>query len=139
MQRLDFLVHFYQLLFAPDALVEASLSRDKGMSRDQASRSVEKLRKHVLRALKVVLAVVVFTGILHLVLDRLGIHIPHTWLIGMKVIGYSLILWGVLSPLGYPIQTMDGETLPEIVDEEWHKFVYLVGLFLLLLSYLSEL
>jgi hypothetical protein len=93
----------------------------------------------VVRALRVVLIVVAFTVALHLALDKFSVHIPHPYLIVMRVIGYSLILWGVLSPLGYPIRTWDGETLPEIVDEEWHKFVYLLGLFLLLLSYLSEL
>jgi len=68
-------------------------------------------------------------------------EVPHEYLIGCRFLAYCLILWGLFSPTpGRHIQIGEGgETLFEVVDQEWHRSIYMLGLVLLLLSYLFEL
>ncbi len=66
-------------------------------------------------------------------------ELPYKLLIVSRFVAYCLILWGLFSPLGRHIDIGEEETLLKIVDEEWHRFIYMFGLVVLLLSYLFEL
>ena len=134
----DLLRRVCLLLCKPEALLKETLKRHPSASTDDMRNSISKLRAKILRGFKIVTAVVVFTLAISWVLDINGVEINHQILTAMRVFGYSAVLWGVLSPVGYGIRTFDGETLPEVLDEEWHRLLYAIGLFLLLLSYLSE-
>ena len=137
-KRFDFLAHFYQLFFKPDALIKETLVHSGLASSENLPTNVIKLRAKAIRALKIVLLTVCLAVAAHLVLVGRRVHLNHRVIVSLRLLGYSFVLWGVLSPVGYAIQTFDGETLPEILDEEWHRFAYVVGLICLLLSYLSE-
>ena len=139
---LDFFKHIFQFFFCPDTFVKSSLKRIPNPHPtlpQQFKESVEKLRSHIFRAFRFVVLTILFTVAAYAVTLLLGVHTPHWVLIILRVSGYCLILWSILSYLGYPIRTFDGETLPEIFDEAWHRFLYGGGLSLLLFSYLSEL
>ena len=137
-KQFDFLVHFYQLFFKPDALIKETLVHSGLASSENLPTNLMQLRAKAIRALKIVLGTACLAVTAHLVLVGCHVDLNHRVIISLRLLGYSFILWGVLSPVGYAIRTFDGETLPEILDEEWHRFAYLIGLICLLLSYLSE-
>lgn len=139
---LDFFKHVFQFFFCQDAFIKAALKRAPNPSKDlpeQFRKSTEQLRRHIFRAFRFVLYAIIAALIVYGLTLIFKFHIPHWGLILLRIIGYCAILWSIMSYLGYPIRTFDGETLPEIFDEEWHKFLYGTGLFLLLFTYLSEL
>ncbi len=129
---------FFFLLFRPDLLLNDSVKHSPHADRTQLRQSVSILRNRVVRAYMVVQVSIIITLSIHVAFIYLNVRIDHSGLILMRCAGYIFILWGIFSSVGWPIRTWKGETLPEIVDEEWHRFTYLVGLSLLLLSYLSE-
>jgi len=69
---------------------------------------------------------------------KFGGHLEPDILFVMRGFAYGMILWGVLSPVGYRIRTYSGETLPEVADEEWHKFCYAIAAYALIFSYMLE-
>lgn len=48
--------------------------------------------------------------------------------------GIGVLLWATLGKLGWAIQTMNGDTIPELVNEWIFRFLYVIGSFLLVLS-----
>jgi len=101
--------------------------------------SAAKVSKNIRRGLQIVLITGFITFVSYFILRILQIEPSHNVIIVMRTIGYLAVLWGVLSPSGWGIQTFGGESLAEIFDEEWHRFNYIMGLFMVLLSYLFEL
>ena len=140
---IKFVKRLSYFFFCPEKFEQEMFKRIKDKSSDDAKNNLRdnfhRLREHVFRAGKLVLRSIAITLLISLVFLFFGVHFPHIFLVIMRIVGYCLILWGVLSHLGYSIKTRGGETLPEIFDEEWYKFSYLGGLSLLLLSYLLEI
>ena len=48
--------------------------------------------------------------------------------------GIAVLLWATLAKVGWDIQTMNGNTIPELVNEWVFRFLYFIGSFLLVLS-----
>ena len=140
---IKFIQRLFYFFFCPKKFEEETCRRLKPEPSEDTKNILKDnyriLRKHVLRAGRFVLITIIITFLIYLILSFLNVYFPHVAIIIMRIVGYCLVLWGVLSHLGYPIRTIGGETLPEIFDEEWYKFSYLGGLSLLLLSYLLEI
>jgi len=129
----------FLLFFNPSALVQISLKHTPVANPDQIREGIGRVRNNVFRAFRISGGTAFLSIIVYLILCLLGIHPEHRILAILRFVGYVLVLWGVFSPTGWGIRTIGGETLPEIIDEEWHRLVYMTGLFILLLSYLFEL
>ena len=52
----------------------------------------------------------------------------------LQYIGIGFLLWATLAKAGWNIQTMNGDTIPELVNEWVFRFLYVIGSFLLVLS-----
>lgn len=127
------------LFFYPDKLVKLALKHTPTAKPEQLKESILLVRQNVFRALRISFYTASFSFVTYLVLSYLHIFIEHNIRLMFRFFGYTFVLWGVFSPAGWKVRTIGGETLPEIVDEEWHRLVYAIGLFLLLLSYLFEM
>jgi hypothetical protein len=123
----------------PDKLIKLALKHSPNANSKQIEKQIALVRQSVFRGFRISIGTALFSFIIFLILRSMNIVFGHRILLVFRFFGYMFILWGVFSPTGWKIQTFDGETLPEIIDEEWHRFVYMVGLALLLLSYLFEL
>lgn len=134
----DFIWRVLLLFFAPSYLLKLSLGRKPTLSAEQEKESIAAIRKKISRALQIVLLVNVFVLCFGFLIKSFDVLLPHKVIISFRFLGYSLILWGILSPVGWEIRTFSGDTTSEIMDEEWHRFNYIFGLFFLLLSYLVE-
>gem|GEM_PF-5849646 len=120
---LNTLKHFWFLLFDLEKLVSEAKGHTPEVEVQKLRTSLTILQKRVFRAFKMTFMAICWAGVLaaglsFLMRNLLEIHVPHVLLLLMKVGGYFFILWGVLSPVGRAIETWDGETLPEILDEE---------------------
>lgn len=51
-------------------------------------------------------------------------------IIWFRVSSFGLIGWGVLSRLGWEIQSYGGKTIPEVLNRVWFYVVYFIGLYL---------
>ena len=133
------LKRIFFLFFYPDKLLKLAQEHTPTAGSEQLQKSIHLVRGHVFRALRIALGTAFFSWFVYFILSLLSICIPHRILLVMRFFGYVFVLWGIFSPAGWKIQTFKGETLPEIVDEEWHRLIYMFGLTLLLLSYLFEI
>lgn len=137
----DIVRDLYLLLFRTEVFTQKIYERAR-TTREKAphlAKSAEKLKGKILRGARATLYGIGIAHVLRwLIEDVLHGHVSHDSLTVIKLLSYSLILWGVLSPVGYGIRTFDGETLPEIFDEQWHKVLYWLGAFGLFLAYLLE-
>lgn len=52
----------------------------------------------------------------------------------LQYIGIGVLLWATLANAGWNIQTMNGDTIPELVNEWMFRVLYVIGSFLLVLS-----
>jgi hypothetical protein len=128
----------FLLFFLPKVFLKVALDHEQNADEGEMKNRISKLRMKIFRGLKIVSGAVIAALIANIFLKWPNLKVPHSGLLVMRIFGYSMVLWGVLSPVGHHIRSWDGNTLPEIVDEEWHRLAYLIGLFALLLSYLSE-
>lgn len=126
------------LFFCPEKLIEESLKHTPSAEPQQLKKSINLVRSHVFRAFHISFGTAIFSVIIYFIFSILHIPIGHKVLVIFRFIGYLFVLWGIFSPTGWKIRTFGGETLPEIIDEEWHRLIYMIGLTLLLLSYLFE-
>ena len=52
----------------------------------------------------------------------------------LQAVSAFLILWSIFGNVGRDIQTIDGDTLPEKINEVWFRLLTLLGIYLLVLS-----
>lgn len=52
-----------------------------------------------------------------------------------QIVSVFLILWALISKLGWPIQTFKGNTIPEQIDNFWFILLNVVGTYLLFTTY----
>jgi len=134
----ELICRVFRLFFMPEEFLKEAMKRAPGADQNEMRSRISKLRTKISRGLKIVIGTIIAALIANAFLKWANLDVPHPQLLVMRFFGYGMILWGVLSPVGHHIRSWGGETLPEIVDEEWHRLAYLIGLFALLLSYLSE-
>lgn len=134
----EMLERIFLLFFKERDYVKAALKHQPHGTEDEERNRAQKLKQKIIGAFYNTSIVFIFslaTGATSLYFRW---HIVHRALYGVRWVAYAIILWGVLSPVGWKIRTFSGETLSEIVDEEWHRLCYAVAAYLLAMSYLLE-
>jgi len=95
-------------------------------------KNIAKLRKYVGRAFIITILALFFAYLTSVIFKIYHISVVSQVI---ATIGYFLILFGVLSHFGYELQTWNGETLPEIFNEELHKILYFLGASCIMFNY----
>ncbi len=134
---ISFIKRLWYFFFSSPKFEELIRRKHDSRSHQGLIDNYYELRGHVFRAGKLVFWTFLVCILICLVFIFFDIRLPHLVLIAMRIMGYCLMLWGILSHVGR--RTWGGKTLPEIFDEEWYKFSYLGGLSFLLLSYFLEI
>jgi hypothetical protein len=122
---------YYKKINTPEAIAE---KQRKNNEIPQSKRSIYSIRKalfwsFVLVMLSVISALIVGKiyylcgGVRHQFLEEI-----------LQYSGIGILLWATLGKVGWDIQTMDGDTIPELVNEWVFRFQYVVGSFILVLS-----
>ena len=98
--------------------------------KEQFFESAQQLRSRIYFAfLTVALTLLCASGIAYIAADL--ISISSSTLSIVQTASAFLILWAIVGKLGYPIQTMGGESVPEIMDKFWFIILNIVGIFFL--------
>lgn len=127
------------LFFYPEVLIKLPREHSSAADPKQLEENIRLVHSHVFRALRISGGTAFFSVLLYVFFKLLGVHFEHGHLLLARFFGYFFVLWGLFSPTGWKIQTIGRETMPEVIDEEWHRLIYMLGLFLLLSSYLLEI
>lgn len=101
--------------------------------RAQFSESTHVLRTHIKSALTTVFFTLLCAVILAFSLSGL-FTIPQGIVQGLQILSAFLILFAIVGQLGYSIETIGGQSLPETMDKYWYVIVNIGGMFLLFFS-----
>lgn len=126
------------LFFNETGYIKAALTHEPHGSEAEEKNRAQKLKRKIIRAFYLTSIVFLLSLATWAASEYLHWHISHACLYGVRWFAYAVILLGVLSPAGWEIRTYSGETLSEIVDEEWHRLCYAIAAYLLATSYLLE-
>jgi len=97
------------------------------------------LRKSISKSFLYLFYTISISIILSSILVRyFKIRISPNLLITIRFFSASLIFWAVLGRLGWEIQTLSGDTLPEKINKLWYRWLYILGVFLLMFSCFVE-
>jgi len=96
-------------------------------------KQTQTLRRSILSSLVIVAVLCFFAWVTRALVGEL----PARWIAGVRVLSGGLILWAVLGRLGWKIQTWNGTSLPERVNDTWFKLTYGLGVYLLMLSVMT--
>jgi len=138
------------LFFAPSRLVAHSVdhairSQPGGLTSEreaelrasftrQFQEALRLIRASLLRAFLVVAAAVAGAFLTSVVLKMQGVLKSENWNVGLQFAGIGVLLWATLGRVESPIQTLEGETFPERVDQWLYRLLYVVGSYALALS-----
>lgn len=148
------LSNFFDLIFRPETFIELSVtdamerncendpnfkercSKDEKYVKQrtlelrvQFLKSTEKLRLSMWEAFLTVFLTLVCAGLLAFGVP--GSLLPKALIAGLQMLSAFLILFALVGKLGYPIQTLAGETLPEMMDNYCYILTNIGGMFLL--------
>ncbi len=101
----------------------------------EIKESSSKVRKAIIQSFFALATVILCAIILAKLLKSLCPAIPEQFIDALRLTSISLIFWSVWGKLGLEIQTYAGDTLPEIININWTKTLYLSGVFLAVMSY----
>lgn len=99
----------------------------------QFSESTVFLRKSIrLAFITVALTSLSAVGLSYLFVGLIAIS--SNMLLFMQIISAFVILWSTVGKLGYPIETIGGQSLPEEMNKYWFIFLNVIGIFFLFFS-----
>jgi len=109
---------------------------EKLWRRKEMGKSTKILRESIFCAFFWVLAPVILAGIIAFIMKKpLDFEISSGTLLAIRLFGLSFIVFAIFGKVGWEIQTINGESLPEIINKFWFRLVYTVGAFVLFLGF----
>ena len=138
----------FMLVFRPSELVKRANAdydemntpeviqkkRAQNQQTSQAEKSVNDIRSALLGSFLLVAVAVIIAGVFGPVYFALGGSRSQAVEAILQYTGIGILLWATLGKIGWPIQTMNGDTIPELVNEWAFRTLYVLGSFLLALA-----
>ncbi len=53
----------------------------------------------------------------------------------LRILSIGLLFWSFWGKVGWEIQTAGGNTLPEVINQSWAKYLYWTGIFVAMFTY----
>lgn len=100
---------------------------------NQFIKSTDKIRQSVWKSFQFVF-LITFLSVILAFFTKQYVFISAEVLTLIQIFSSFLILWSLLGQLGWTIQTIDGTTLPEQVNDYWFRFLNCVGIGLFFFS-----
>lgn len=100
----------------------------------QFQGAVSLIRNSLFTSLFIVASSIAAALITALILQKQAIPKSHNLNIGLQFGGIGVLLWATLGRVESAIQTWDGGTVPERVDQWLYRFLYIAGSYTLALS-----
>jgi hypothetical protein len=121
-------VRYNDWLNTPDAIAER---QRRNAETPFYSQSISRIRRGLLFSFLFVFGASALAAILSRLLLHLWGQFSNTTLEFLQYLGIGIILWATLAKQGWSIQTFNGTTVPERLDEVIYRWLYVVGSFLL--------
>lgn len=121
----------YQRMNTTEAIEEKQRKHQKTT---QAQKSVKQIRRSLFWSFFLTSGAIVMAGIVGRLYFAFGGVRCQTAEEILQYSGIGILLWATLGKAGWSIQTMDGETIPELVNEWAFRVLYVLGSFLLALA-----
>ncbi len=131
-----FLRQVWLLLAAPKTLAELAAHEvgDRPEAHVQFARSIQLLRRGLFQSLLLVAGAVssalLAAQLLHLILGPASPLVIRL----LQISGIGILLWATLAKQGWSIETVNGVSMPERLDQKLFRVLYLIGSFILALS-----
>lgn len=98
--------------------------------------SVRIMRSSLCGALQTLLIMILLACITSLIFKAASLEIVATYIIALRFLSGCFIFIGIWGKAGWDIQTCSGNTLPEQVNSCLSKYLYITGMWIMLVSYL---
>lgn len=121
----------YQEMNTPGAIQR---KQERNQRTTQAERSINQIRSSLFWSFVLVAGAVLAAGIIGKTYFALGGARCETAEEILQYSGIGVLLWATLGKAGWSIQTMNGDTIPELVNEWVFRALYVIGSFLLALA-----
>ncbi|MBI5463131.1 MAG: hypothetical protein HY941_13175 [Gammaproteobacteria bacterium] len=121
----------YKEMNTPEAI---QLKQERNQRTTQAARSINKIRSSLFWSLVLVAGAVLAAGVIGKAYFALGGARCQTAEEILQYSGIGILLWATLGKAGWSVQTMNGDTIPELVNEWVFRALYVLGSFLLALA-----
>jgi len=118
--------------------MDAKLQREKDSS-PHYEQSIDRIRRGLFTSLGLVAAAFALAALTGRATIALNGPVSEDLLESLQYIGIGILLWATLAKQGWAIQTFDGTTVPEVVDEFLYRALYVLGSFVLALSVTMQL
>lgn len=118
--------------------MEAKLQREKD-SPPHYEQSIDRIRRGLFTSLGLVAMAFALAALTGRAIVGLNGPVSEDLLESLQYIGIGILLWATLAKQGWAIQTFDGTTVPEVVDEFLYRALYVLGSFVLALSVTMQL
>lgn len=117
-----------------DTPVAIQQRQERNQRTTQAERSINQIRSSLFWSFVLVAGAVLAASVLGRVYYALGGPRCQTAEEILQYSGIGILLWATLGKAGWSVQTLNGETIPEIVNEWVFRALYVLGSFLLALA-----
>lgn len=121
----------YKEMNTPGAIQQ---KQERNQSTSQAERSINQIRSSLFWSFVLVAGAVLVASVIGKVYFALGGARCQTAEEILQYSGIGVLLWATLGKAGWSIQTTNGDTIPELVNELVFRALYVLGSFLLALA-----
>ncbi|HQT00592.1 MAG TPA: hypothetical protein PL023_09830 [Thiobacillus sp.] len=121
----------YKEMNTPGAIQQ---KQERNQSTSQAERSINQIRSSLFWSFVLVAGAVLVASVIGKVYFALGGAHCQTAEEILQYSGIGVLLWATLGKAGWSIQTTNGDTIPELVNELVFRALYVLGSFLLALA-----
>ena len=99
-------------------------------------KSTHMVRSAVFNALRTLIAMIIFAFIISGITKALELEIASNYIVILRFLSGCSIFLAIWGKAGWDIQTWDGNTLPEQVNSRLSKYLYITGMWIMLVTYL---
>lgn len=146
--KISWIAALFMLVFRPRKLIKRTSAdyeemntpggiqrkQERNQGTTQAERSINQIRSSLFWSFVLVVGAVLVAGVIGKAYFALGGQRCQTAEEILQYSGIGVLLWATLGKAGWSIQTMNGDTIPELVNEWVFRALYVLGSFLLALA-----
>lgn len=137
MEIIETLKMFLLLIFKTEKFTEKALKTiplEQTCSIDGITENTGKVRQSIMESLMLIVKIFIFAYAAAKALNDMQATALTSMAMIIRYISSFIIFWSVLGRVGWPIQTFAGDTWPERINIWWPKKLYILGVFLFVIS-----
>ncbi len=134
-------------LFSPSKFIQMAINNNvhekstvhqelEESTRQSMQNSTRIMRSSLFGAIQTLIIMILLAYIISLIFKAASLEILSFFIIVLRFLSGCFIFIGIWGKAGWDIETWDGTTLPEQVNSHLSKYLYITGMWIMLVSYL---